>query len=574
MVTSAPSRERSSARWTAGALPAVLAGLLAATPVIAAMVRLLDARWTPMTDNALIAVSALDSLTAEPPLLGPWSSGYTNLLGDDTFHPGPLLFWLLALPGRLLGTPAFVVTAAVVNVLAIVGCVVLARRRGGLGLMVAVAIAIPVMLASVPTAALSDIWNPSLPLLPFMLLVFVAWSLACGEHRLLPLAVLLVSFVAHCHLGFLVPAVAALAVGVAGLWLSRDRAGSGRALRRSVAIAAVVGLACWIGPLIDQATNRPGNLVLVARAATTSQETLGLDPAWRAVVHSVGVPAWWLGQPQSGLERVTDLIKPPGAATIASAALVLLGLMATTAAGVRRRRADVAAAGALALVLCAAMAVVTRSTPFDSLPTLTYSLRWASPVGMFAWLALGWSAVTLTADRRRRAPAVPRAPALGLGLAAIAAVAVVVTASARLHDEPFEAMRAVARSVQAALPEGRPVRVDVASDPDGAFLALGVGAGLLYELRRDGHPLAAPVFASYLGPEYGDPAGAGGDVLRVDVGRRPPPGGRTVARAIATQTPDPDDPLAPDARRRTIVVTLYGRESVLVARGSKTLRWR
>ena len=198
-----------------------------------------------MTDNALIAASALDSLTAEPPLLGPWSSGYTNLLGDDTFHPGPLLFWLLALPGRLLGTPAFVVTAAVVNVLAIVGCVVLARRRGGLGLMVAVAIAIPVMLASVPTAALSDIWNPSLPLLPFMLLVFVAWSLACGEHRLLPLAVLLVSFVAHCHLGFLVPAVAALAVGVAGLWLSATGPAPGG--RCAARFAAVVGLACWIG---------------------------------------------------------------------------------------------------------------------------------------------------------------------------------------------------------------------------------------------------------------------------------------------------------------------------------------
>jgi hypothetical protein len=530
------------------ALP-VLAGCIAATPVVGALVRQLDAGWTPMSDNALIAVSALDSLTADPPLLGPHSSGFTNLLGVDTYHLGPLLFWLLALPGRLLGTPAFLVAAAMVNVLAVVGCVVLARRRGGDGLMLAVGIAIPVMLASMPTEALSDIWNPSLPLLPFTLLIFVAWSLACGEHRLLPLAVLLASFTAQAHLGYLVPSVAALAVGLAGLWLVRRSTGERPPLRRSAAIAAAVGLVCWSGPLIDQAVNRPGNLVLVARAATTGEATLGLDPGWRAAVHAVGVPAWWLGQPQTRLERVGDLADRPGPGTIATAVLVLAGLVAVTLAGVRRRRFDVVAAGALALTLCAALVVVTRSTPVGSFATLTYSLRWASPAGMFAWLVLGWSAATLASRR----PALPRA-AVGVGLAAAAATAVVVTASAELHAQPYDEVRAVARSVEAAVDPGRPVRIDVSSDNDGAFLALGTAAGLLYELRRERRDLTARDFASYLGPEYRPAANA--QVVRVDVGTRPPRGGRTLARLDVPEHPDPDDPAARDTRRRTLLVTL------------------
>jgi hypothetical protein len=418
--------------------------------------------------------------------------------------------------------------------------------------MIAVAIAIPVMLASVPTAALSDIWNPSLPLLPFLLLVFVAWSLACGEHRLLPLGVLLASFVSQGHLGYLVPAAAALAVGVTGLWLSRRATGERPPLRGSVVVAAIVALLCWSGPLIDQATNRPGNLVLVVRAATTGQKTLGLDPAWRAVVAAVGVPAWWLGQPQTGLERVADLVSAPSATRIATAALVLAGLLAATLAGVRRRRHDVAAAGALALVLCAAMAVVTRSTPYDSLPTLTYSLRWGSPVGMFTWLVLGWSAATLLAG----GVALARA-ATAVGLAAAAIAAVVVIASARLQGEPYDGMRAVGRSVEAAVDPDRPVEVDVASDRDGAFMALAVGAGLLYDLRRDRRDLAAPVFADYLGPEYQARGGARGQVVRVDVGSRPPPGGRVVARVAMPESPDPDDPLAPKVtHRRALVVTL------------------
>ena len=57
--------------------------------------------------------------------------------------------------------------------------------------MLASALGIALMCQSLPTESLHDIWNPAAALFPFLALVFVGWSLACGEHRLLPLAALL-----------------------------------------------------------------------------------------------------------------------------------------------------------------------------------------------------------------------------------------------------------------------------------------------------------------------------------------------------------------------------------------------
>ena len=48
-------------------------------------------------------------------------------------------------------------------------------------------------------------------------------------------------------------------------------------------------------------------------------------------------------------------------------------------------------------MLCASLLVVTRSTPESSFATLVYSLRWASPAGMWVWLAVGWAAAPLLA---------------------------------------------------------------------------------------------------------------------------------------------------------------------------------
>src|SRR2546423_9487187 len=94
--------------------------------------------------------------------------------------------------------------------------------------MVAAAVGIGLMCRSIAANNFYDIWNPSGGLFPLLALIFLCWSLACGEYRLAPATVLLASFELQCEAGFIPPTLAALAVGAAGLagWLGRvSRAG-------------------------------------------------------------------------------------------------------------------------------------------------------------------------------------------------------------------------------------------------------------------------------------------------------------------------------------------------------------
>jgi hypothetical protein len=176
-------------------VPAIACGVAAAIPVIASTVRAVRAGWVPAGDDGVIATRGWDVLTSHTPLVGQYSEAGLVVHGQLMHSPGPLLYWLIALPARFGSVTSIAVTMGVVNSLAIVGCVVLARRRGGVVLMFATAVGIALMCQSLPSEAMHDIWNPAAGLFPFLLLVFVCWSLACGEYRLLPVTVL----IAHAY---------------------------------------------------------------------------------------------------------------------------------------------------------------------------------------------------------------------------------------------------------------------------------------------------------------------------------------------------------------------------------------
>ena len=302
---------------TQGTLLVLAAGLLAAAPVIAGVVRAIGFEWTATADDGQIAVRAFDVLSRHPPLLGQISLT-SDLSGDPTFNLGPLEYWLLAIPARF-GSNALLVTMGLVNTACVMGSVALARRRGGLGLMVAVAAGIAITLRSLPANAPYDLLNPYAALLPFTLLLFVAWSIACGDAFLLPVAAVAASFAVQCHLTYVVPVVGTLVLAVAGLMVSRHLHRSARRMRWWVLATAVVLLVCWSAPLAEQVTHRPGNLVLVARAAGADRRILGRHAGWHATARMVGVVPWWLRDPRPPFLRLVDLLGRPPALTIVSA---------------------------------------------------------------------------------------------------------------------------------------------------------------------------------------------------------------------------------------------------------------
>src|SRR6516162_4862266 len=145
---SAPAREATHPRTRAGLLYGpvltLAVGLCAALPVITAALRALHEGWQPVADRGIIATRAFDVFSSHTPLVGQYSFAST-VTGKLTYSLGPMLYWLLA-PAAHIGAPAsFVYTMAVVNVGSIVGAVALARRRGGVWLMLAAAVGIALM---------------------------------------------------------------------------------------------------------------------------------------------------------------------------------------------------------------------------------------------------------------------------------------------------------------------------------------------------------------------------------------------------------------------------------------------
>ncbi len=200
------------------------------------------------------------------------------------------------------------------------------------------------------------------------------------------------------------------------------------------------------------------------------------------MVRAVGLPPGWLRAPQDPGERVADLFAKPAPVAVASAATVLLGLVVCALIAARRRRLDVVAASALALALMGALAIVTASFPNTGFQIFGYgySARWANIAGMFAWLALAWSAATLSPARWRPTPSgTPALRALSaLGAVLIVAVVVAVAQGPDTQEPLYGPIRTVVEELDADLTRPRSVRVDGSN--------LQFGTTMVFALRRRG----------------------------------------------------------------------------------------
>lgn len=399
-------------------------------------------------------------------------SDVSALTHHAVYSLGPMLFWLLALPARVASPSSLAFTMGLVNTAAIVGVIVLARRRGGRTLMFATALAVVLTSRSLAPEVLHDVWNPSAGLFPFTLLIFLCWSLGCGEYRLLPLAVLVASFVAQCQLAFLPPSLGVLVIGMAGLGFSLRSsriglgAGAGRpgGAGRWALAALLVAVVCWTPPAIDQIKGRPGNLTAAVRAAEANSSTLGAAVGWHAVVLAVGVRPWWLRNPASPFERKNEVRAAPSALATVSTALALCALLIVAAVGFLRRRTDLWVGALIAVSLCVGLAALAASTPATRLlsATLGYTMWFGSPAGMFVWVVLAWAPVAIFAERgrvlpRRVSPAL--ASAVAIGAVACAGVAVGVAERPDEHLNEYRPLGVILSALDRAVPSGRTVQL-------------------------------------------------------------------------------------------------------------------
>jgi hypothetical protein len=496
----------------------LLVGLLAALPAAIATGQAIWLGWTPSSDDGVIALRAFDVLSAHPPLLGQLTAA-SSLVGTPAYDLGSLLYVVLAVPAHI-GAAALVLTMGAISVLAVILVVVLAHRRAGLGFMFLTAAAVVLMCRSLPVEVAYDVWNPWAGMFPFIALLFIAWSVACGDFTLLPLLILVVSYIVQCHTAYILPGIATVLVATLGLTLQRRRIGKpgtrhaadkARVLPWLLASVLIIVL-CWAAPVIQQIRDRPGNLDLIARIAVSGHATLGMKAGLRSLARAVGILPLWAGRAPPLAARYFDLFQGPSGFAYVTAAILILGLVAALIASLSQRLHDVVFATLLALALCVTVVVEAGAIPAGTLAlgASWYTLTWISPVGMYACLILGWSTWCLLAPASRLRPLRPSTGLVSGSCASLAILGLALIVADRPGDTAsslpprsgsyHDIATATARVVDSIASHGGRVLLDI---PSVDASTLTYRSSIAYGLRRRGIAFAvAPRLAEQLGDQY------------------------------------------------------------------------
>lgn len=453
----------------------LLLGLGAAVPFLVAIVVLHGQRWFPTGDLAQ-AEMRMRGFWSDPPLVG--AAGRITSGTVQGSHPGPLMFWLAWPFYALLGRSpwAYQAACALLNVGWTVAIGFVARRRGGMPMVLGILAVAALLAQSFGMSALTQPWNPYTPLLPFLLFLLLVWGVLCDDLALLPLAVAAGSYCIQCHVSY--AAVVGLLLGTAVLWQlvrwwrTRPR-DAPRPLLRWGVLAVGVGVVVWLPPLVQQLTEDPGNFWITYRYFRYSPD---VPIGWAHGLHLTALQIRPFGSWLTGTWQTTGSALP-GLALL----VVWLGVAAAT------RRED-PRLDRLHVVLAVSLVAAAASSARIFGEVWGYLVEWMWCITGLLMLAVLWSVVLLV---RRHLGAIDRRPlvataslllltGVGLGIADAAAVR---PPSERISDQE----EVLATETLGHLTPGTRYLVDW-TDPIGLG---GTGFGLMLALERHGYRAGA-----------------------------------------------------------------------------------
>jgi hypothetical protein len=522
---------------------AALVGALMLAPAIAVAIYL--PRWTPSGDPALMGLRALDVATPRTPLLGqPSSSGLYSGTGN-IHHPGPVHFYMLALPVRVLGgATGMLVTSALITGACLAGAAwavfrELGRRAGVVAVLVLAAIAF--------TTGASSLVGPISSVIagyPLLLSAVLLWGVACGDVRLLPAAAAAVSFTAQQHLSVTIATLTITAGGTALLGLTawrerwREDPMMWRGLRRNLAAAGLVSVALWLPVLAQQAFGGEGNLGrMLWFAREGNSTTLGYASAVRQVTNVLGLPPL-LGR--TNVTGTTFLAEPDALAWVSAG-----GAAATVGWLTWRWRAahlaNRARLGAMAGVATMAGLLNGAAVPLGFEQQRIAFYHWTWVLTLFVFLILGLAAADLVGRRVPRRPPVVRRALAGLVVVAVAVPSFVNPALDRRTNTLAAANVTVERDVVESLVDDILARRDALGDRPVLLsrnepLYAGIASAIAFSLVEGGLDVTHPLHRrSYVADAHlVDPDTVDGAVVVIvddELLGPTPPGGELVAEA-------------------------------------------
>jgi hypothetical protein len=370
------------------------------------------------------------------------------------------------------------VGALAVNAASVAGIAVAARRRGGDALMLVALLGCALLMRSLGPDELRVPWNPYVTVLPYALLIFLTWGLMCRDRWALPVAVVVASFVAQTHIGYVSLALPLLAVGAT--WLVASMAREARRLVAPVLVALGVGVVMWLPPVVQQLTHEPGNLGVAIRwfrdGGLTGADPRGPGAGWRVVSSQLGLPPVWLtGSRELAYSAEPVYLDEPMVP-------VLLAVVLGAALVLARRRIE--GAGRLVGVWVLASAVGVGATAATVGPIYGYRVGWALVLGMVAGVIVAWAGWLAAVHRR---PGLERRLLVPVALGSLAVLAVVGTVAHVRAGEPFGVQsRRAAELVPAVVAGLPPGEGSVVIDGSPSFEGFGYVPTLVLGLERLG----------------------------------------------------------------------------------------
>jgi hypothetical protein len=449
--------------------------VVAVLPIVVALCTLVGDRVFPTGDWAGQVVRVSHVGGRDTPLVG-----FDSVKGFA--HPGPVLFWLSAPLYRLSGGDprSLAWMAGFINIAVVAGLGMVAWRRGRWPLLLGTMMLAALVIRGVDPVRLVDPWVPFVPLLAFLLTVFLVWHTALGRPQALVVAVAVGTFTAQTHLTY-VSLNALLAVWLAAWWwrgpVTVARPDLIKALRRSAIVLGVL----WLAPLYDAVfdLHNPWHIGGSLRAGFAR---VGPVQAIGVVSRYVRPDGAWMG----GSEPTDAFVSVQGSGAVPLLiALAVLALCIRTAH--RRRLHDALALTTLATVLLVGSVLATAQFP---IPNETYYTQWLKVVGGVVWFSVAWTGWRLAEPVIRAVPA--RRFALAGAVGALLLVTVAGTWSAARdvvlhgHDSGEVVARIDADLREAELPRDATYKVVRRGEWFHVF-----GAGVTYALIEQGYDVLA-----------------------------------------------------------------------------------
>jgi hypothetical protein len=456
-------------------------------------------------------------------------------------HPGPAYFYLLSLVYRVLGSgaKAMFVGATLINALAAVACVSVARRRSTPARALWTALWVCVLASLLATVGPGSItysegalgglvspWNPMVVIFP--LLLFILLCAAAIDRSPLSLigALLVGSFIVQTNISALI-LVAAVFVVTLATWVvtvvadRRDEepasggvaASDGRPSpsagvspsRRGWwwgTAGAVVFVLMWLPTVVQQLTNHPGNLTLIYRFFTAPHPVPSLAASLRSVVSVYGVLLVGPSEVMSSyLGHTPNHLTAAVTATVVATAVGV----AVTVVGARQRNRFAVALGGLSLVGLVAMVVAVSRVVGD---VYGYLVVWAIAVPISALIGAGMVRWSLLTAAQRPFTSLPQVRMVGcvVGVVASVVLCVRVVAIPSLASASDPQVGLLGSLVLPSLGSKGPVFVNdggAGTDPASRLLDVEKFVGLVNLLDQEGYqPTVNRFWSTQFGPGF------------------------------------------------------------------------